>query len=120
MDVQDKTDIEKIIRGRKSAHRVLNKNSDVYRAFLSLEEQAFAPGSLGKMEKELIAIGISIITNCESCMEWHIKEALKIGATETQIFEVIGVGIEMGGGPATVASRFVLKVLDYYRETPVK
>jgi hypothetical protein len=26
------------------------------------------------------------------------------------------VGIEMGGGPATVSSRFALKVLEYYSE----
>ena len=53
--------------------------------------------------------------NCESCIEWHIKEALKNGATEQQIIEAIEVGIEMGGGPATVSSRFALKVLEYYK-----
>ena len=48
-------------------------------------------------------------------MEWYINEALKSGATIEEIIEVIEVGIEMGGGPATVASRFALKVLDYYK-----
>ncbi len=33
-----------------------------------------------------------------------------------QIVEAIGVGIEMGGGPATVSSRFAMKVLAYYTE----
>ena len=32
------------------------------------------------------------------------------------VIEVIGVGIEMGRGPATVSSRFALKVLEYYRK----
>ncbi|MFW9867542.1 MAG: carboxymuconolactone decarboxylase family protein [Candidatus Thorarchaeota archaeon] len=34
------------------------------------------------MYKELIALGISIILNCESCVEWHVKEAIRSGATE--------------------------------------
>jgi hypothetical protein len=49
-------------------------------------------------------------------MEWHIRQAQLAGATESQLLEAIEVGIEMGGGPATVSSRFALKVLDYYRQ----
>ena len=62
------------------------------------------------------AVGISVVIDCESCLEWHIREALQAGATEAQILESVGVGIEMGGGPATVSSRFALKVLDYYSQ----
>jgi alkylhydroperoxidase/carboxymuconolactone decarboxylase family protein YurZ len=47
-------------------------------------------------------------------MEWHIGEARRLGASEQQIIETIDVASEMGGGPATVAARFALKVLDYY------
>jgi AhpD family alkylhydroperoxidase len=108
--------IEKIIKDRKVAHLNLTKNSDVYKIFTSLEEKAFSDGELQKKYKELIAIGISIVINCESCMEWHIHEALKSGATKKEILESIEVGIEMGGGPATVSSRFALKVLDYYKD----
>ncbi len=62
----------------------------------------------------MIAIGISIRINCESCLEWHIKQALDHGASKEEIIESIEVGIEMGGGPATVSSRFALSVLEYY------
>ena len=43
-----------------------------------------------------------------------INEALKSGASKNQILETIEVAIEMGGGPATVSTRFALKVLEYY------
>jgi hypothetical protein len=42
--------------------------------------------------------------------------ALRSGASEKQIIEAIEVGIEMGGGPATVSARFAMKVLEYYRQ----
>jgi len=48
-------------------------------------------------------------------MEWHIGEARRLGASEQQIIETIDVAIEMRGGPATVAARFALKVLEYYK-----
>ncbi|NHJ46743.1 MAG: carboxymuconolactone decarboxylase family protein [Asgard group archaeon] len=81
-----------------------------------MEEATYTTGALEKQTKEFIAIGISIITNCESCIEWHINQALKDGASKEQIYETIGVAIEMGGGPATVVSRFAVKVLEYHLE----
>jgi AhpD family alkylhydroperoxidase len=118
MDKVDKDKIEKIISDREKAHQtLLSKGSKVYKSFLDLERNAFSDGELKKVYKELIALGISIVINCESCIEWHIKEALKTGATEQQIIEALEVGIEMGGGPATVSTRFALKVLEYYRNS---
>ncbi len=114
MDSADKEKIEKIIRDRKMAHTELNKKSPIYRAFLGMEGKAFADGALSKREKELIAVGISVVINCESCMEWHIHQALLSGAGEQQVIEAIEAGIEMGGGPATVSARFALKALEYH------
>ena len=114
MDTNDKKYIEKIIRDRKHSHDYLLKKSQVYSSFIKLEDAAFINGSLNKKNKELIAIGISIIKDCESCLEWHIHEALKNDAKEDEIIEAIGVAIEMGGGPCTVSARFAHKVLEYY------
>lgn len=117
MEKEDKEKIQKIISDRKEAHQILiESKSKVYEAFLQMEKETFSNRNLKKMYKELIALGISIAINCESCMEWHLHEALKAGASKTQIIETIEVAIEMGGGPATVSSRFALKVLEYYYE----
>ena len=86
----------------------------MYNALINIEEQAYSVGKLAKKYKEMIAIGISIHINCESCLEWHINEALNACATKDEIIEAIGVGIEMGGGPATFSSRLAMKVLEYY------
>jgi AhpD family alkylhydroperoxidase len=115
MDQRDIEKIENIINGRKRAHEYLmTEKSRVYEAFLSMEKATYSPGALETKYKELIAIGISIVIDCESCLEWHIKQASNAGGTKEQILEAIEVGMEMGGGPATVTSRFALKVLEYY------
>ena len=119
MDKRDRDKIEKIIHDRRLAHHELTAaGSGVYRAFLEMENAAYSDKALSKMDKELIAVGISIVLDCESCLEWHIHQALESGATGDQVLEAIEVGIEMGGGPATVSSRFALKVLEYYSQTP--
>jgi AhpD family alkylhydroperoxidase len=114
---KDRKHIKQIIADRQKAHAYYSENSKVYNAFVSMEKVTFKDGDLKKKNKEMIAIGISITQNCESCMEWHIREALRSGASNEEILDAIGVGIEMGGGPATVAARFAMKVLDYYAES---
>lgn len=103
---------EAMARRRKDAHaELVARNSAVYSAFLDMEKAAFSDGELPKKAKELIAIGISVVVNCESCMQWHIEQAALAGALEREVFEAIEVGIEMGGGPATAHARFALAVM---------
>ena len=98
---------------RKTAHaRLLALRSPVYAAFLDMEKAAYADGMLPKKSKELIAIGISVVIDCASCMQWHIEQAAASGADFNEILEAVEVGIEMGGGPATVSARFALEVME--------
>ncbi len=105
--------IEEICRKRRQAHqKLLSVDSKVYRAFLDMEAAAYADGALSKKHKELVAVGISVVTDCESCMQWHIEQAAKAGATQQEVLEAIEIGIEMGGGRATVSARFALEVME--------
>ena len=115
MENPDKNKIEQIVKIRKQAHSYLLKKSKVYQSFVNMEQNTYKDGKLSKTQKELIAIGISVVKNCESCMEWHIKQALADGASEEEIIEAIEVAIEMSGGPGTVSARFAMNVLEYYK-----
>ena len=114
MENTDKEKIKKIIKDRNESHKFYSKNSKVYQSFVEMEQNTYKDGKLGKKQKELIAIGISVVIDCESCMEWHIKQALDDGASEDEIIEAIEVGIEMSGGPGTASARFAMNVLEYY------
>jgi len=105
--------LDEMTRRRKQAHaKLLAAKSRVYEAFLEMEKAAFADGALAKKHKELIAVGISVATDCESCMQWHIEQAAASGACEREVFEAMEVGIEMAGGPGTVSARFALEVIE--------
>jgi AhpD family alkylhydroperoxidase len=97
---------------RAEAHAELVKlDSKVYQAFLAIDRAAFADGDLPRQMKELIAVGIPVVVDCESCMQWHIEQAAEAGATKRRVLEAVEVGIEMGGGPATAHARFALEVM---------
>jgi AhpD family alkylhydroperoxidase len=105
--------IDDLIRKRKRAHkRLLDLESAVYASFLDMEKATYSDGALPRKHKELIAIGISVVINCESCMQWHIDQAARAGATEREVLEALEVGMEMGGGPATAHARFALEVME--------
>jgi AhpD family alkylhydroperoxidase len=102
-----------ISRRRKKAHqKLISLKSKVYESFLQMEQATYADGALPKKTKELIAIGISVLMDCESCMQWHIDQAAACGATQQEILEAIEVGIEMGAGRVTVSARFALDVME--------
>ncbi len=111
MNISEK--LRGLTRQRKRAHqRLLDLNSKVYKAFLTMEEATYSDGAISKKYKELMAVAIGVVINCESCMQWHIEQAAGAGATPAEVLEAIEVGMEMGGGPATVSARFALEVMD--------
>ncbi|MBN1315661.1 MAG: carboxymuconolactone decarboxylase family protein [Anaerolineales bacterium] len=104
--------LDDLTKTRKWAHQKLTKESKVYRAFTKMENATYTEGALPKKTKELIAVGISVVIDCESCMQWHIEQAARAGAAYEEVLEAVEVGIEMGGGPATVSARFALRVME--------
>ena len=105
--------LEMITLRRKRAHaRFLKLDSRVYKKFLELEAATYPDGALSTKTKELIAVGISAATNCESCIQWHTEYAVKAGATPQEVLEALEVAMEIGGGRAVATARLALEVLE--------
>ncbi|MBK9741260.1 MAG: carboxymuconolactone decarboxylase family protein [Actinobacteria bacterium] len=75
---------------------------DVYKGFGDLHHAAFAPGALDTKTKELIAVAIGVVEQCDGCIASHSRGAVKAGATKQEAAEAIGVTFLMKGGPATI------------------
>jgi len=68
--------------------------------------------ALPKKTKELIAVAISAVTNCESRMQWHIEQAYMDGATISEVMEALEVAIDMNIGYVTENERYALDVIE--------
>lgn len=70
--------------------------------FAAMHRGAMQDGALSTATKELIALAIGICGHCDGCIAFHVHDALRAGASRTEIEETIGVAIMMGGGRAAV------------------
>ncbi|MBM7694454.1 AhpD family alkylhydroperoxidase [Peribacillus deserti] len=68
-----------------------------YNAFT---EACFQEGTLSGKDKQLIALGISLYSQDEYCIIYHVKGCLDHGASEQEILETVGVTAAFGGGAA--------------------
>lgn len=75
---------------------------DVYQGFADLHRSALSEGALSTRTKELMALAISIVDECDGCISSHARGAARHGATEGEVAETIGVAILMSGGPGTI------------------
>lgn len=93
--------------------RLAQANPKLASAFMGkLAPVALDEGVLSHRQKELIALGIAITSQCEFCIVVHADKALKAGITREEIAEVCGVAALMGGGPALMYSARALEIVD--------
>lgn len=82
------------------------------RAFSALARESLKPGALDVKTKELIATGIAIATRCDGCVGFHVKAAIKAGATREEILETLSMAIYMGAGPSMIYAAEALRAFD--------
>jgi len=75
---------------------------DVMAGYAALSNAAMAEGALPAKIKELIALSISITRECDGCVVAHARGCVRSGVSLAELTEMIGVTINMNGGPATV------------------
>ncbi len=75
---------------------------DAWSGFVALHRGAMAEGALTAKVKELIALAISVVDECDGCVAAHARGAARRGATPAEAAEAIGVALLMSGGPGSV------------------
>lgn len=75
---------------------------EVWAGFGHLHEAAVADGVLPASTKELMALVIAVVKQCDGCIAYHAKAAALRGATAAEVAEALGVALLMDGGTASV------------------
>ncbi len=89
---------------------------ETMKGFNQLAMSASADSVLDPKAKELIAIAIAIATRCDGCIAFHVKAALKYGATREEVAETCGMAVYMGGGPSMIYAAHTLDAYDQFVE----
>jgi AhpD family alkylhydroperoxidase len=70
----------------------------------TLSLASFEDGALSKKQKELIATSLAVATRCDGCIAFHAQALVKLGTTQQELAEALGVAIYMGGGPSLMTA----------------
>lgn len=84
----------------------------VMTAFHGLVQSASKDGVMTARVKELTALAIAVAMRCEGCIVYHVSNAIRHGASRAEVAEILGIAIEMGGGPASVYAGKALAAFD--------
>ena len=69
-----------------------------FEKFLAFEQAVYEPGALSTKFKELLAVGITHVTQCQACTAAHTRRALEAGATEEEVAEAVFMAMELRAG----------------------
>ena len=106
-------DVSKDLQALQQRMAALSKAMPgVLGGFKKLSDEATKSGSLSPGLKELVAATLGVARGCEDCIVFHLSAAKRHGADRNQLVELLGIAVEMGGGPALVYSAKALKVFD--------
>ena len=75
---------------------------DAWAGFAALHRAAVAEGELSAKVKELMALAIAVVKQCDGCIAFHAKAAVRRGATAAEVAEALDVALLMDGGTASV------------------
>ena len=75
-------------------------NHDVVRGYMAISQAKTANPKLDDKTRELVSLAAAISLRCDGCIVTHTAEAKKLGATEEEIAEVLGIAIAINAGAA--------------------
>jgi len=77
---------------------------DTMKGYQTLAKANGESGVLDAKTRELIAMAVAVTTRCDGCITVHAEAARKVGATEQELAEALGVAVAMNAGAAMVYS----------------
>lgn len=105
-DYQNPTD-------QKYARTLLTLAPAEAKSFLAFKETAEKnEGHLNERERELISLAVALSSQCAYCIDVHVKNSVRTGATKEEIAEVVFLTAAVKAGAAVGHGLLAMKLLD--------
>ena len=103
-----------VIEGlRPSTRELRNAIPETWAGFAKLHASAIEEGTPPARMKELMALVVAVVKQCDGCIAYHAMTAARRGATPEEVGEALGVALLMDGGTGSV---YGPRAWDAYRE----
>ncbi|MGO4907589.1 carboxymuconolactone decarboxylase family protein [Pseudorhodobacter sp. W20_MBD10_FR17] len=95
--------------------RVMNRAiPEVAKGFGALSKAAKEAKVLDVKTLEFVALGIAIADHCEPCIGFHVEALAKAGGTREELGDVLGMAVQMGGGPSLMYAAKAMAAWDEF------
>ncbi len=88
---------------------------DTVRGYVSLGGAGARTGHLDDKTRELIALAVAISLRCDGCIAVHTAAAKRLGASEGELAEALGVAVSINAGAAVV---YATRAMDAFKAAP--
>jgi AhpD family alkylhydroperoxidase len=100
----------------KNVQKLAELQPELFEKFVEFEEAVYRPGSLSTKFKELIAVGVTHVTQCKLCIAYHTRRAKAAGATDEEIAEAVFVAMELRAGAAVGHFASAARAIEQHRD----
>ncbi len=96
----------------KMNKRILSARHLPINRFFALDAKAYEDGALDARTKEIAGLAASLVLRCDDCIAYHVIRCKELGVTNEQLFEVLNVGLIVGGSIVIPHLRRAVELLD--------
>ncbi|TDL32480.1 carboxymuconolactone decarboxylase family protein [Jeotgalibacillus sp. S-D1] len=89
---------EDVFTLKEAIGELSSKMPNIMKTYHTFTEECFKPGELSQKEKQLIALGVSLATQDEYCVHYHVTGCVDHDITPAQIREVAAVSAAVQAG----------------------
>ncbi|MCL4741229.1 MAG: carboxymuconolactone decarboxylase family protein [Phycisphaerales bacterium] len=92
--------------------RIVEQKDTVINRFFALDTQAYKPGALDARTKEIAGLSASLVLRCDDCIAYHVIRCKEEGVSDREIWDVLGIGLIVGGSIVIPHLRRAVALLD--------
>ena len=96
--------------------KILDSGFKDFKKFFALDTKAYHDGALPAKTKEMMGLVASLVLRCNDCILYHLEQSIKLGATQEEIYEVLNIGLIVGGSITIPHIRYVFEMMDKIKE----
>lgn len=86
------------LENRESLNRVVEQADNLLvKRFYNIDHNTYLHGALTALHKELQGLAVSAALRCDDCVNYHVIQAFRLGATRPEVEETLNVALVVGG-----------------------
>lgn len=96
--------------------KILNLDHLGIKRFFNLDTNTYKKGALPTQTKELLGLVASTVLRCNDCIDYHLEQCAKAGATKEELVEALNVALVVGGSIVIPHLRHAVSTLEQLQE----